>query len=99
ERVHHFARHALAGDAEVLERALRLRAPQVIRGHLDGAESVLLDAYVAHVSLLRCALSDKMPPVIPPCPRRGRNQRKYRPMKKTGIAPHPSLAAPAAVAR
>ena len=38
--------HALAGDVEVLPAALRLGAPQPVGGDLDGAEGVLLDAYV-----------------------------------------------------
>jgi cytochrome c556 len=34
----------------MLQRALRLRAPKVLVGHLDGPESVLLDACGRHVS-------------------------------------------------
>ncbi len=33
-----FVRHALGGDGEVLQRTLRLRAPQPFGGDLDGAE-------------------------------------------------------------
>ena len=39
-----FARHFLAGDTEILERALRLSAPQSVRGDFDGTEGVALDA-------------------------------------------------------
>ena len=43
-------RHFLAGNTEEFERALRLRAPQPVRGHFDRAERVALDA---HGSLVR----------------------------------------------
>jgi len=40
--------HALAGNAEILERALRLRAPQPVGGNADLAEAVVLDAVIGH---------------------------------------------------
>ena len=40
QRADELARHALAGDLEVLQRALRLRAPQAVGGDFDVAESV-----------------------------------------------------------
>ncbi len=54
ERVDQRARHALARDLEVRERALRLRAPQPVGGDVDGAEGVFLDANVgaAHRSTM-----------------------------------------------
>ena len=44
ERVDQRHRHALAADPEILERALRLRAPIAVRRHLDRSERVGLDA-------------------------------------------------------
>ena len=40
ERPDHLSREALARDLEMLERALRLRAPVAVGGHLDGAHAV-----------------------------------------------------------
>ena len=48
QRVDQRERHALARDAEEAAAALRLRAPQALGGHLDGAEAVLLDPGAAH---------------------------------------------------
>ncbi len=44
----HGERHALARDAEEAPAALGLRPPEPIRGHLDGAEGVLLQARGRH---------------------------------------------------
>ena len=44
------ARHA---DREVVDRALRLRAPQPVGGHAHFAHRVLLDAFVAHRAMIR----------------------------------------------
>ena len=44
----HLARHQVLPDAEVLERALRLRSPEPVRGNLDLAEAVGFDPDVAH---------------------------------------------------
>ena len=41
-------RHRLAADAKVLQRALRLCAPQVIGGDLDGAEGIALGTGLSH---------------------------------------------------
>jgi hypothetical protein len=48
QRADHFARHALAADAEILQGALRLRAPVMGGRHRDLAEAVLLDALSRH---------------------------------------------------
>ncbi len=48
ERAHELARHSLLADVEVLQRALRLRAPKAVGGHLDFAQAVGLDARVRH---------------------------------------------------
>ena len=44
EGVHERQRHALVADAEVLDRALGLRAPESVGGHGDRAERVGLGA-------------------------------------------------------
>ena len=44
EGAHQRLRHALGADTEVLARALRLRAPVAVGGHVDRAERVGLDA-------------------------------------------------------
>src|SRR3974390_632564 len=41
-------RHALAADAEILERSLRLRTPIAVRGNFDGTEGVGLSARLRH---------------------------------------------------
>jgi hypothetical protein len=41
QRVYQFARHALGRDREVLQRTLRLRAPQAVCRHLDRAEGIV----------------------------------------------------------
>ncbi len=51
ERADQLDRHALAGDAEVLERALRLRAPELVGGNADVSEGIVLDAVVGHGQL------------------------------------------------
>jgi hypothetical protein len=43
QRADELGRHPLARDPEVLEGALRLRAPEARGGHLDLAERVALD--------------------------------------------------------
>ena len=48
ERADQLHGHALAGNAEILERALRLRAPQPAGGNADLAEAVVLDAVIGH---------------------------------------------------
>lgn len=40
----HLPRHQILADAEVLQRALRLRAPEAVGGHIDLAEAVDLSA-------------------------------------------------------
>ena len=50
QRPDQLRRLALAGDVEVLQRALRLRAPQAMGGHFDRAEGVVFDA-AAHGAL------------------------------------------------
>ena len=49
----HFARDQVLADAEMLQRALGLRAPQFVGGHLDLAEAVGFLAKVVHLSLPR----------------------------------------------
>jgi len=44
----HFAGHQILADAEMLQRPLGLRAPELVRGNLDLAETVGFDTYVAH---------------------------------------------------
>ena len=46
EGVGDFARHDLAADFEVLEAALRLRAPVAIRGHLHFTHGIPLNAII-----------------------------------------------------
>ena len=50
EGAHDLDRHALLGtaDLEVLQRALGLRAPVAVGGHLNLAEGVLLDPHLGH---------------------------------------------------
>jgi hypothetical protein len=36
----HLARHEIAADAEVFDRALRLRPPELVFGNLDWAEAI-----------------------------------------------------------
>ena len=48
----HFARHQILADAEMLERALGLRAPQLVGGHLDHAEAVGFFSHLDHGFLL-----------------------------------------------
>jgi hypothetical protein len=50
ERFHDLGRHALGGDAEVLEGSLGLGAPQALLRHFDRSEGVPLDAHAFHVS-------------------------------------------------
>ncbi|MPN17606.1 hypothetical protein SDC9_164961 [bioreactor metagenome] len=42
ERMDDFLRLSLAADLEILNRALRLRTPQLVRGNVDQTESVFL---------------------------------------------------------
>ncbi len=42
QRADQFFRHAFAGNGEMLQRALRLRAPQMVVSYLDVAEGILL---------------------------------------------------------
>ena len=51
ERADELHRHALAGNAEVLQAALRLRAPQPVRRHLHLTQTVPLDPGGCHVDL------------------------------------------------
>ena len=44
ERAHDFDRHALAADAEIMQRALGLRAPQSVGGDSERPEGVAFDA-------------------------------------------------------
>ena len=44
----HFARHQILADAEILERPLGLRAPELVGGDLDLAEAVGFRAKVSH---------------------------------------------------
>src|SRR5882762_4423182 len=54
ERADQLQGHALAGNAEILERALRLRAPQPVGGNADLAEAVVLDAVIGHRQIPKC---------------------------------------------
>ena len=47
-RVHHRQRHGLTGEMEVMQAALRLRAPQHVVGHVDLAHRVVFDAEFGH---------------------------------------------------
>src|SRR5258708_2402411 len=44
----HLARHQILADAEMLERTLRLRSPELVGGNVDLAETVPLFATLAH---------------------------------------------------
>ena len=46
----HLARDQIPADAEVLERALRLRAPELVRGNIDFAEAVSLGSRSRHAT-------------------------------------------------
>ena len=48
ERADQRTRHALCADAEVFQRALRLRAPIAVRRHLDRPECIGLGARFRH---------------------------------------------------
>jgi hypothetical protein len=50
----HFGRNQIPADAEMLERALGLRAPQLVRRHLDHAEAVALFSRLSHRISPRC---------------------------------------------
>ena len=61
QRAHQLTGHALAGDLEVLQRALRLRAPQPVGGDFDVAEGVSFDAHVGHgrfICMINCMSTD-----------------------------------------
>src|SRR5207253_2480074 len=47
-RADHLARHQIPADAEMRERALGLRTPQLVRRHLDDAETVGLFSHLGH---------------------------------------------------
>ena len=49
----HLARHQVVADAEILQRALGLRAPQPVGGNRNLPEAVAFDPDVAHAVLLR----------------------------------------------
>jgi hypothetical protein len=44
----HFPRDEIMTDTEVLERALRLGAPELVGGYFDRAETILFDAMGIH---------------------------------------------------
>ena len=58
-RADQLRRHLLAGDAEMLERALRLRAPQALGGDLDRSEGIALNARVGRGHVCSIHLSQK----------------------------------------
>src|SRR6516165_6258378 len=45
----HFARDQIPADAKMLERALGLSAPQLVRGHLNHTKAVTFFSRVGHV--------------------------------------------------
>ena len=47
----HLARDQIVADAEMLERALGLRAPELVGSNLDFAKAVSFSAEVSHVTL------------------------------------------------
>jgi hypothetical protein len=49
-RMHHFERHRLAREMEMLETALGLRAPHAIGRHFNCAHCVVFSAYVGHIT-------------------------------------------------
>ena len=53
ERAHDLDRHALGADAEIVQRALGLRAPELVGGNIERAEGVGFDAGLA--GALLCA--------------------------------------------
>ena len=72
------AGHALAADAEVLERALGLGAPVAIGGDLDGPHRVGLGAGVGHVGLHgRAGLTATVSRHEHPFARAGAGRREY----------------------
>src|SRR5271154_3594184 len=60
----HLTRHQILADAEVLERALRLRAPQFVSRHLDATHAVGFDSDIDHdrylhyvsYAIVRCSM-------------------------------------------
>ena len=48
----HFARHQVLADTEMLERTLRLRPPELVRGNVHFTQAVRLFAKVVHPCLL-----------------------------------------------
>lgn len=50
-RLDHFARHQIPADAEMLERALRLRAPELVRGNVHLTQAICLYAEFVHPCL------------------------------------------------
>jgi hypothetical protein len=44
----HFARHQVPADAEMLQRALRLRTPELVRGNVHFTQAVCLFTEVVH---------------------------------------------------
>ncbi|MGY3467175.1 phage tail sheath gpL-like [Bradyrhizobium sp. LM6.11] len=47
----HFARHQVPADAEMLQRTLRLRTPELVRGNVHFTQAVCLFAEVVHPCL------------------------------------------------
>src|SRR5947208_15298643 len=69
ERADQLTGHALAGNAEILERALRLRAPQPVGRDADLAEAVVLDAVIGHRQIRNNGPGPDYPPTqTPPNP-------------------------------
>ena len=66
--VDQFDGHRLAGDGEVLDRPLRLRAPQRRARDPDLAQRVVLDAMVAHDTKLKHPTGSKLPAGTPARP-------------------------------
>ena len=67
ERAHDFDRHAFAADAEIMQRALGLRAPELVGGDIERPEGVAFDAGLLAGS---CRASWPWPNVSPPPDRR-----------------------------
>src|SRR5947207_4643378 len=83
ERPNERRRHLLGGDAEVLERALRLCAPEPVRGDFDRSEGVALDARggAGHRSFSRSTKGARFGPLL-----RALSQRSCQAPGATGVS-------------
>ena len=62
----HLAWDQILANAEMLQRALGLGAPELVGGHLDHTETVALLSHLGHVLFLR--IDPDLPPAAGPTP-------------------------------